>query len=136
MRSTRGSHRNVCGWSARSGLKGPHRASRFLRRCSRPRTRPGPAHVHSAWRLGDGNGGGPKGCSIHRRRRHLNRLNCPTRLAFDGERSEERFAYLENDDVELMIQEAEGLGSQFRTAPWNTRMAEASTSNSESMTSI
>ena len=33
------------------------------------------------------------------------------------ERSEERFAYLERDGVELMIQEAAGPGRRFRTAP-------------------
>jgi catechol 2,3-dioxygenase-like lactoylglutathione lyase family enzyme len=33
------------------------------------------------------------------------------------ERSPERFAYLERDGVELMIQEAAGPGRRFRTAP-------------------
>jgi uncharacterized glyoxalase superfamily protein PhnB len=33
------------------------------------------------------------------------------------ERSAERFAYLERDGVELMIQEAAGSGRRFRTAP-------------------
>jgi catechol 2,3-dioxygenase-like lactoylglutathione lyase family enzyme len=33
------------------------------------------------------------------------------------ERPEERFAYLERDGVELMIQEATGPGRRFRTAP-------------------
>jgi catechol 2,3-dioxygenase-like lactoylglutathione lyase family enzyme len=33
------------------------------------------------------------------------------------ERSAERFAYLERDGVELMIQEAAGPGRRFRTAP-------------------
>jgi len=33
------------------------------------------------------------------------------------ERPDERFAYLERDGVELMIQEAEGPGRRFRTAP-------------------
>ena len=33
------------------------------------------------------------------------------------ERSAERFAYLEHDGVELMIQEAAGPGRRFRTAP-------------------
>jgi catechol 2,3-dioxygenase-like lactoylglutathione lyase family enzyme len=33
------------------------------------------------------------------------------------ERSEERFAYLERDGVELMIQEAAGPGRRLRTAP-------------------
>jgi catechol 2,3-dioxygenase-like lactoylglutathione lyase family enzyme len=33
------------------------------------------------------------------------------------ERSEDRFAYLERDGVELMIQEAAGPGRRFRTAP-------------------
>ena len=33
------------------------------------------------------------------------------------ERAEERFAYLERDGVELMIQEAAGPGRRFRTAP-------------------
>jgi catechol 2,3-dioxygenase-like lactoylglutathione lyase family enzyme len=33
------------------------------------------------------------------------------------ERSAERFAYLNRDDVELMIQEAAGPGRRFRTAP-------------------
>ena len=33
------------------------------------------------------------------------------------ERSTERFAYLERDGVELMIQEAAGPGRRFRTAP-------------------
>ena len=33
------------------------------------------------------------------------------------ERSAERFAYLEHDGVELMLQEAAGPGRRFRTAP-------------------
>src|SRR3954447_5931765 len=33
------------------------------------------------------------------------------------ERSAERFAYLERDGVELMLQEAAGPGRRFRTAP-------------------
>jgi catechol 2,3-dioxygenase-like lactoylglutathione lyase family enzyme len=37
------------------------------------------------------------------------------RMLFD--RPEERFAYLERDGVELMIQEAAGPGRRFRTAP-------------------
>jgi catechol 2,3-dioxygenase-like lactoylglutathione lyase family enzyme len=33
------------------------------------------------------------------------------------ERPEERFAYLERDGVELMLEQAEGPGRRFRTAP-------------------
>jgi len=33
------------------------------------------------------------------------------------ERPAERFAYLEHDEVELMLQEAAGPGRRFRTAP-------------------
>ena len=52
------------------------------------------------------------------------------------ERPAERFAYLERDGVELMIQEAAGPGRRFRTAPLELPLVAASTSSSASRTSM
>ena len=40
------------------------------------------------------------------------------------ERPEEQFVYLTRGPVHLMLEQADGPGRRFRTAPWNTRSGE------------